>query len=74
MHWRFPCLPSQNASPMCVNPNHLQQVTARENIAEMLARNDYVRRIAALERALAEADPQHPLLMDAPLGGVLRSA
>lgn len=59
---------------MCVNPDHLQQVTSRENIAEMLARNDYIRRIAELERALAKVHPDHPLLAQAPLSGVVRAA
>lgn len=58
----------------CVNPDHLQQVTNRENIAEMLARNDYVRRIVELERALAKVHPNHPLLAQAPLAGVVRAA
>ena len=62
------------ANSLCVNPDHLQQVTSRENVAEMLARNDYVRRIAALEKALAAERPGHQLLAEAPLAGVLRSA
>ncbi|GEE00195.1 hypothetical protein nbrc107696_06410 [Gordonia spumicola] len=59
---------------LCVNPEHLQQVTCRENVAEMLARTDYTRRIGHLERALAALDPDHPLLHEAPLGGVIRVA
>jgi hypothetical protein len=46
----------------CVNPEHLQRVTLRENVAEMRARNAYEARIAELEAALAEAAPDHPLL------------
>lgn len=62
------------ATPQCVNPAHLQQVTRCANMAEMLARNDYTRRIIQLEAALSAAHPNHPLLAEAPLGGVLRSA
>lgn len=50
------------ARPGCVNPDHLQRVTHRENTAEMLERNHYLGRIAALQAALAELDPSHPLL------------
>lgn len=62
------------ARPQCVNPEHLQQATARDNVAEMLARTDYVRRIIALEAALSELHADHPLLLEAPLAGVLRAA
>ena len=48
----------------CVNPDHLQPVTARENTAEMLARTYMVQRIADLEKALSEHDPDHPLLAE----------
>lgn len=50
------------ANSMCVNPLHLQPVTHRENVAEMLARNAYLARIRELEEALREACPGHPLL------------
>lgn len=50
------------ATPACVNPDHLQPITHRENVAEMLARQSYLARIRELEAALAEADPCHPLL------------
>lgn len=50
------------ANPACVNPEHLQPVTHRENVAEMLARKSYVSRIAELESALAAVDPENPLL------------
>jgi hypothetical protein len=50
------------ATPLCVNPDHLQPVTHRDNIAEMLARQSYLARIAELEAALIELDPNHPLL------------
>lgn len=58
------------ANPQCVNPDHLQPVTARENVAEMLARNAYIDRIRELESALAEADPAHPALDRLPLSGI----
>lgn len=50
------------ANRSCVNPDHLQLVTHRENMAEMMARNFYVRRIAELETALMALSPAHPLL------------
>jgi hypothetical protein len=55
------------ANSKCVNPDHLQPVTHRENIAEMLARNAYLSRIAELESALAEVDPGNPLLRTVPV-------
>jgi hypothetical protein len=50
------------ANPTCVNPEHLQPVTHRENTAEMLARHSYIKRIKELEQALTEIDQNHPLL------------
>ena len=50
------------AERSCCNPEHLTPVTQRDNIAEMLARNYYERRIAELEEALSSAEPGHPLL------------
>lgn len=50
------------ANSFCVNPTHLQPVTAAANGAEMLARNYMVQRIADLEAALVRLDPTHPLL------------
>lgn len=50
------------ANTKCVNPDHLQPVTHRENIAEMLVRHSYLGRIAELESALSELEPKHPLL------------
>lgn len=47
----------------CVNPDHLQVVTAKENIAEMLERKGYRTRIAELEQALRELDEDHPCLL-----------
>lgn len=58
------------ANPPCVNPEHLQPVTHRENIAEMFERNYYLGRIAALEAALREVRPDHPVLH----GTVLQTA
>lgn len=50
------------ANTACVNPEHLQPVTHRENVAEMLARQSYLARIRELESALADLAPDHPLL------------
>lgn len=50
------------ANTKCVNPEHLQPVTHRENRAEMLARHSYLRRISQLESALRSIDPHNPLL------------
>lgn len=50
------------ANTICVNPDHLQPVTHRENMAEMLARNSLEARIVELEGALTEVAPTHPLL------------
>lgn len=50
------------ANPACVNPEHLQPVTHRENVAEMMARQAYRSRIRELEEALMAAAPDHPLL------------
>lgn len=50
------------ANSKCVNPEHLQPVTHRENIAEMLARNSYLDRIKELEEAIREIDPDHEVL------------
>lgn len=46
----------------CVNPDHLQPVTHRDNVAEMLQRHSYLKRIDELEAALAQLAPTHPLL------------
>lgn len=62
------------ADTSCVNPDHLQLVTQRENAAEMLERSAYLARIEALEHALAHHDPNHPLLTDTRPGGGPRSA
>lgn len=50
------------ANSMCVNPDHLQPVTHRENMAEMIARNSLEARISELEGALAALAPHHPTL------------
>jgi hypothetical protein len=50
------------ANQFCVNPDHLQPVTAAENVAEMLARRYMESRIKDLEAALAAVQPDHPLL------------
>lgn len=50
------------ANPSCINPGHLQLTTHAENIAEMMARQSYLARIAELEQALRECAPDHPTL------------
>ena len=55
------------AKPACVNPEHLQPVTHRENVAEMLARQAYISRIRELEAALSDLAPGHPLLALVPV-------
>jgi hypothetical protein len=52
------------ANTFCVNPDHLQPITARENVAEMMARRYMESRIADLEAALHLLDPRHPLLLE----------
>ena len=55
------------ANTKCVNPEHLQPVTHRENTAEMLARHSYLNRIAELEEAIKEIAPNHEVLDRVPL-------
>ncbi len=50
------------ANTLCVNPDHLQPVTHRDNIAEMLARHSYLNYIAELREVVAELAPDHPIL------------
>lgn len=50
------------ANRACLNPEHLQPISSRENTAEMQERTFYLRRIAELEAALSEQNPGHPLL------------
>lgn len=50
------------ANPACINPDHLQLTSHRENTAEMFERRFYRERIAELEQALREISPDHPLL------------
>lgn len=53
---------------LCVAPDHLALSTARENIAEMLARTAYEARLAHLEdlaaRMAAQLDPSDPLVRE----------
>lgn len=58
------------ANTRCVNPEHLQPVTYRENTAEMLARNSYIRRIRELEDVIRAIDPTSPVLDRVPMAGV----
>ena len=55
------------ANARCANPEHLQPVTHRDNMAEMLARNSYLNRIAELEEAIKELAPNHEVLDRVPL-------
>ena len=55
------------ANTKCINPEHLQPVTHRENTAEMLARHSYLDRIAELEEAIKEIAPNHEVLDRVPL-------
>ena len=50
------------ANRVCCNPAHLQMLTSRENRAEMMERNAYLKRIADLEGALRTLKPEHVLL------------
>lgn len=61
------------ANSMCVNPEHLQPVTHRENTAEMLARTYMERRILALEAALRATHPEHHLLGEVGLPPTVRT-
>ena len=64
------------ANTACVNPAHLQPVTHRENMAEMMARRYMERRIIELEDALRALAPGHPILkhLSIPRGGSQASA
>ena len=55
------------ANAKCVNPDHLQPVTHRDNVAEMLARHSYLNRIAELEEAIKELAPNHEVLNRVPV-------
>lgn len=44
------------ANRLCFNPEHLQPISARENIAEMRERKHYLKRISALESRVAELE------------------
>lgn len=50
------------ANSICVNPDHLQPVTQRENSAEMMARTSLEARIEELEQALRDVAPHHEAL------------
>ena len=55
------------ANTKCVNPDHLQPVTHRDNVAEMLARHSYLDRIAELEEVIKEIAPNHEVLDRVPI-------
>ena len=50
------------ANRRCVRPDHLEIASRSENNLEMHSRKSLDARIAALETALREIDPDHPLL------------
>ncbi|MGM1030612.1 MAG: hypothetical protein ACQEWM_12210 [Actinomycetota bacterium] len=52
----------------CVNPDHLEPVTAAASVTAVLARSAYRARATELEDAIATLDPSHPLLNRAPYG------
>lgn len=54
------------ANPRCINPDHLVPATHAANVAEMKARQSYVRRIAELEAALLAIDPTNRVLQVLP--------
>ena len=55
------------ANTKCVNPEHLQPITHRENMAEMLSRRAYVDRIAELEEVIKGLAPNHEVLNRVPI-------
>lgn len=58
------------ANARCVNPDHLQPISMRENLAEMRQRNYFIKRIAELEAEVARLDPSSPLLAgNVPMAG-----
>ena len=52
------------ANTKCVNPQHLQPISDRENVAEMHERSYYRNRIAELENALRSVAPNHEALTE----------
>lgn len=54
------------SNPLCVSPEHLQEVTPSQNRAEVGQRSALEERIGELEAALAAVDPAHPLVTQAP--------
>lgn len=50
------------ANTRCVNPMHLEPATAAENTLEMIARHSYLNRIAELEKAVSDMNPNHEVL------------
>jgi hypothetical protein len=46
------------ANRLCVNPDHLQALSSINNVAEMVERTGYIRRIARLEERVAELEEQ----------------
>lgn len=54
-------------NPACVNPDHLQPVSAADNSAEMLHRKALTDRIAELESWIREVDPNSDILDRIPI-------
>lgn len=52
------------ANSICVNPEHLQPVTHRENAAEMLARRSYTQAIKELKKIVAKYEPDAEILQE----------
>lgn len=50
------------ANRKCLNPDHLQAISKRENLAEMRQRRTYIKRIQELEDIIKELDPENPIL------------
>lgn len=48
----------------CVSPNHLERSDQRANVGEMLARNGFLRYIAALRDVVRKYSPAHPILAE----------
>lgn len=52
------------ANPRCVNPDHLQPISNRENVAEMMQRRYYIARIEELEAEVRRLDPASEVLTE----------
>ena len=52
------------ANQRCVNPDHLQPISNRENVAEMMQRRYYIARIEELEAEVRRLDPASEVLTE----------